>query len=300
MRPHLPEEEIHAYLDGELSPPQRIEIAEHLMACLICRAQHAEVAALRDRTSALLTLAAPRVAPRKVRVGQPRLELRRGVIAASVAAMLAVGVWSTITSAGTPSSAPRLSTAFVAPAILAGIDAISDVVSRADLDARTRALAARAALRPRVVSPDRIPVVLAASQSLRVIDPLIGSDHSPGWEVTTLQAAQEASEGMVAHLQGIPVNAVKLHRVEQGGRPTAMVRQVLPDGRALWVVEGAQDDVDPVFRMLEASGLSLSTPARSRPDYLGPDEAPVRTIRVVAVAGYLAVDSLEVLARSLQ
>ena len=64
VRPHVPEEELHAFRDGELSPAQRAEIAEHLVGCLLCRAQDAEVEALRGRTAALLALAVPRTTRR--------------------------------------------------------------------------------------------------------------------------------------------------------------------------------------------------------------------------------------------
>ena len=75
-----------------------------------------------------------------------------------------------------------------------------------------------------------------------------------------------------------------------------MVRQLLPDGRAVWVVEGAVEELGPVYQLLEASGLSLSTPRRARPDYIGTDDAPVRTVRMVTVAAYLPIDSVEALA----
>ena len=74
-----------------------------------------------------------------------------------------------------------------------------------------------------------------------------------------------------------------------------MVRQLLPDGRAVWVIEGTIDDLDQVSRVLEASGLTLATPRRARPDYIGTDAAPVRTSRMVTVASYLPADSLDAL-----
>jgi anti-sigma factor RsiW len=58
VRPHLPEEELHAWLDGQLSRAQASEIAEHILGCLICRALEAEVRGVRDRTTTLLALAA--------------------------------------------------------------------------------------------------------------------------------------------------------------------------------------------------------------------------------------------------
>ena len=59
VRPHIPEEELHAYCDGELSATQRVEIAEHLLGCLICHSQHAMVEAVRLRATTLLSIAVP-------------------------------------------------------------------------------------------------------------------------------------------------------------------------------------------------------------------------------------------------
>src|SRR5690606_9424740 len=88
VRPHLPEEELHAWLDKQLSRAQSREIAEHLMACLICRALEAEVRGLRDRTTALLAIAAPRniqgmPAASRGAVGPNRRQLRRGSMVAA-------------------------------------------------------------------------------------------------------------------------------------------------------------------------------------------------------------------------
>jgi hypothetical protein len=117
-----------------------------------------------------------------------------------------------------------------------------------------------------------------------------------GWETASLQEARAATKGALAHLDGITVNAVRIQPSDVGGRPTAMVRHLMPDGRAVWVVEGTLDDLAPIYRVLEASGLSLSTPRRARPDYIGTDEEPVRTSRMVTVASFLPIDSLEHLA----
>ncbi|HEV8613032.1 MAG TPA: zf-HC2 domain-containing protein [Gemmatimonadales bacterium] len=57
---HIPEDELHAYLDQALSRSQCAEIETHLSACKVCQAQRASVAALRDRTTALLSGLAPR------------------------------------------------------------------------------------------------------------------------------------------------------------------------------------------------------------------------------------------------
>src|SRR5262245_2630030 len=57
---HIPEDELHAYLDQALSRSQCAEIETHLSACKLCQARRAAVAALRDRTTALLSGLTPR------------------------------------------------------------------------------------------------------------------------------------------------------------------------------------------------------------------------------------------------
>ena len=57
---HIPEEELHSYLDQALSRSQCIEIEIHLSACNRCRQSRDEIADIRDRTTALLSLVAPR------------------------------------------------------------------------------------------------------------------------------------------------------------------------------------------------------------------------------------------------
>ena len=61
---HIPDDELHAYLDQGLSRSQAVEIESHLAGCPSCRATRDAIAALRDRTTALLaTLAPPRRLP---------------------------------------------------------------------------------------------------------------------------------------------------------------------------------------------------------------------------------------------
>ena len=58
---HIPDEELHAYLDQALSRSQCVEIESHLAACPPCQANRDAIAALRDQTTALLaTLTPPR------------------------------------------------------------------------------------------------------------------------------------------------------------------------------------------------------------------------------------------------
>jgi len=61
---HIPEEELHAYIDQALSRSQCVEIECHLAACVRCRHERDQIAALRDRTTALLGLVKPAHRPR--------------------------------------------------------------------------------------------------------------------------------------------------------------------------------------------------------------------------------------------
>jgi hypothetical protein len=57
---HIPEDELHAYLDQALGRPRCVEIESHLAECTRCRDARDGIAALRDRTTALLARLAPR------------------------------------------------------------------------------------------------------------------------------------------------------------------------------------------------------------------------------------------------
>lgn len=319
VRPHLPEEECHAYADGALSSAQRAEVAEHLLACLICRAALAEVEALRARTSELLAIATP---PQRRRQGIAhqgaaadsarrralRVTFRRVGRRAPIAAAAALLVFSAasqlawqdrgaegIQSTGTP----RLATAFVASPAMVGmglfglrtdsVPAVADSIS-----ARTLTLASRAAMSPRVITTS-VPAGGGSRRTLAAMDPMITIDPTAGWQTASWQEARRQTRNAVAHLEGLTVSDVRLRSNQAGGRPTAMVRQQLRDGRAVWVIEGTEAELDGVARMLDASGITMSTPRRGRPDYIGPDDAPVRTIRLVALAAYLPIDSLNAL-----
>ena len=99
--PHIPEDELHAYLDQALSRSQCVEIESHLAACPRCQSLRDGIAALRDRTTALLSVLAPpvtlppafetiRARARGVAHGRQRA-MRAGIWAASLLAALGLG-----------------------------------------------------------------------------------------------------------------------------------------------------------------------------------------------------------------
>jgi anti-sigma factor RsiW len=108
---HIPEDELHAYLDQGLSRSQCVEIESHLASCPSCQAARDGIAALRDRTTALLARRAP---PRSfptpfetlrrradIEVSAQRRRIHRVAWAASIVAAVALG-WtaSHLTSQG--------------------------------------------------------------------------------------------------------------------------------------------------------------------------------------------------------
>jgi hypothetical protein len=102
---HIPEDELHAYLDQALSRSQGVEIERHLARCPRCQFQRDDIAALRDRTTALLARVGPPpiippafetiVAQAAARERRRWRWLRAGAWAASIAGVLTLGWWTT-------------------------------------------------------------------------------------------------------------------------------------------------------------------------------------------------------------
>jgi len=76
---HVDEGTLHAYLDGELSPPERAALEVHLAQCAPCSARLAEERSLIERASAVLGAARPseRPAPPLTELASPRRRGRR-------------------------------------------------------------------------------------------------------------------------------------------------------------------------------------------------------------------------------
>ncbi len=298
MRPHVPEEELHAYADGELSPAQRAEISEHLLGCLICRAQYAEVDALRVRVKALLERAVPRRGATVSAGSMARRSPLLGPAAVAAAGLLfATGAWL---ATGHGGGAPQLAGAFVTPTLVAsGADQSSAVnAGPATVLRRNLTLASRTGLRPGVIFGNTPVAIRPGPQFNRAteVDPVESAD----WDPVSPDTAIADGQGSFTRLSGMPVTAIRVHHTDSGVRPTFMVRQQLPDGRSVWVLEGPEDDIGDVSQTLEATGLSLSMPLRARPDYLDNAAGPAHTIRMVMIAAYLSPDSLNTLAGHLQ
>ena len=88
---HIPEDELHAYLDQALSRSQCVEIESHLASCVGCRRERDAIAALRDRTTALLATLAP---PRRIVPSFEQLSERAAARSARVAGRWRAAAWA--------------------------------------------------------------------------------------------------------------------------------------------------------------------------------------------------------------
>src|SRR5918999_4720786 len=88
---HIPEDELHAYLDQGLSRSQCVEIESHLAGCASCQAARDGIAALRDRTTALLARLAP---PRSFPASFETLRRRAAIEASARRRRIHVAAWA--------------------------------------------------------------------------------------------------------------------------------------------------------------------------------------------------------------
>ena len=102
---HIPEDELHAYLDQALSRSQCVEIERHLARCSRCQIGRDAIAALRDRTTALLAPIWARP-PSSRPLSRPFAARRLGRIRSSAAVADQRGAWAA-SIVGAMSSAGR-------------------------------------------------------------------------------------------------------------------------------------------------------------------------------------------------
>jgi len=283
---HIPEDELHAYLDQALSRTQCVEIESHLADCPSCRAMRDGIAALRDRTTALLARLAPpptipptfeRLRRRAAEVeSQRRRRLHLVAWAASLIAAVGLG-WSAssllrahLDRAAAPAVArapdsvvgPSLRAPAPAPAMLptATAEAPRPVpASRAAHAPAPRAPGTRPAPSRDVVAPSRDSARAAREATLSVLAP------TPTLELTRLETAgrQEELDGMwrtmswdgakaaagerLPHIDGLPVVQVQVQSGEQSSRPVTVVAQQLSSGQVIRTIEGPATDVSQIL-----------------------------------------------------
>ncbi len=327
---HIPEEELHAYLDQGLSRTQCVEIESHLAACPSCQANRDSIAALRDRTTALLSrLAPPRSFPPgfevlRRRAAERASERRRRAYIATWAASLvaAVGLgWGASflmrpgisaparQEAAVPTPSARRAVASQTPARTVAAPAVRAPVRR-DSSALPRRSRAAATLRSREAAADSARAATLAVLNLAPaleLSSLDSSDSVPNpqfdgmWRTISWDGAQAEAGQKLPHIDGLPVVQVQVQAGEQGKRPVMVVAQQLSSGQVIRTIEGPASDVS---HLLARRSMSDPDSLGLRGDSLlqsGGDQAMAMQVgdRMLAITGALPSDSLRAMIRRL-
>ena len=326
---HIPEDELHAYLDQGLSRSQAVEIESHLAGCSSCQATRDAIAALRDRTTALLAALSP---PRRLppafdalreraadRVTTRRRKMRLGAWAASLVAAVGLG-WtaSSLIGPGQPAAREATTRSVPAPRPPASVAAADTGEPTPAVERAPKVTPVRLES-PRQPSPARRALQKAREDSIRAAK-LAVLDPAPLLELTPLEARSAAQgeplEGMwrtmswdgaqnetggrsVPHIDGLPVLRVQVQATDQSKRPLMVVAQQLSDGQVIQTIEGPAADVSELLSRrggTSADGKLGVTVTEATP---GADQAMAMQLgdRMLAITGALPSDSLRAMIR---
>lgn len=206
---HIPDEELHSYLDQALSRSQAVEIERHLARCPSCQMLRDDIARLRDRTTELLAeLGPPTVIPPAYAVLQARAAERvqsrqrwliAGMWAASVAGAIFLG-WSL--KPGLLLPAPAAVAATAVPAAPQRDTASVTEVSSPARPAATRPAPASPVNERR---PIRVPPATGRGESQLQFASLIETDPTPEFFPRQRQALPAGDSEELPSLLAQPV-----------------------------------------------------------------------------------------------
>jgi Putative zinc-finger len=320
---HIPEEELHAYLDQGLSRTQCVEIESHLADCASCRALRDGIAALRDRTTALLARLAP---PRKAvpafdslrkRAAEEasirRRRFQRVAWAASLVAAVGLG-WGASSVLG-PASISRVETPNPRPRTAAVSQPAPPppetrtVRDSGRSDRSVPRIARSATSRPRLTQPDHSAAlavldVSPAPELTKLDSPRSGTEEFGGmWRTLSWDGAEAETGKPLPRIEGLPVVQVQIQAGEQGTRPVTVVAQQLASGQVIRTIEGSATDVSHLLAVRAAGDSDLM--ALRTDSILGggrpADQAMAMQVgdRMLAITGALPPDSLRAMIRRL-
>lgn len=321
---HIPEDELHAYLDQALSRSQCVEIECHLAECRRCQIERDRAAAVRDRTTALLAESAPRrihappqfaalVARHEARVAARRtwvVRARRIALAAGVLAAVGAGWLSrgwlqtpatTIVAAADSVVVPERTLVAAGPVQLIAADtATTDAPHTESLSPVTPV-----GTRPQTRLARQAPAAAQLSAEVTVLSSDEETAALPGlWYQLDWQQAQAETGDNLARVEGLPILDIQVQRASNGERPLVVISQKHPSGRVIRTVEGPIDRVQDLVDREAARGSGLvkaSVPSLTQPDYLGDGTTATRRgLRILTVLGAMAPDSLNALAKSIE
>jgi hypothetical protein len=329
---HIPEDELHAYLDQGLSRSQCVEIESHLAGCSSCRATRDGIAALRDRTTALLSRLAP---PRRIppafeslrgvaaqRVHTRRRRLRAAAWAASLVAALGLG-WSASTMVG-PGRTTSVATRTVpsvaeAPAMPSRTDPVEPkprafapapgaaAATPVRFEARRERARARAAREDSIRQDSIRAAKLALLDPAPVLElapldeprPAAGEQFDGIWRTMSWDGAQTEAGQSLPHIDGLPVLRVQVQSNDYGRRPIMVVAQQLTSGQVIQTIEGPARDVSELLsrRTATSPGGGLSVTISDAAPAADQAMAMQMGDRMLAITGALPSDSLRAMIR---
>lgn len=327
--PHIPEDELHAYLDQALSRSQCVEIERHLAHCPRCQRSRDGIVGLRDRTTALLaTLSPTRRIPPAYEVLEERARLvrsrrtrwHRASWAAALVAAVGLGLagieWRRATAAAGADVAALPDSAMPAVVVdsapVAAPEEIAVAPSRPEPEQRRARDAEREAASPSdlavadAVSEDTsgataVSEPVGVTLSSGVLSPSMMHFAPTGaWRTLSWDAARQARGQPVPRIRGLPVMEVQVSASRaDSGAPTMIVAQQLESGQVIRTIEGPATDVS---RLLAAqrtdSGSPWPTISEDAGISGGEGEMTLRRGgRILAIQAPLPVDSLRAMIR---
>jgi hypothetical protein len=284
---HIPEEELHSYLDQALSRSQCVEIESHLARCAWCRDSRDNIAALRDRTTALLSTLTPvrhRIPPSWESLslqaaaarGIRRSRVARGALwAASIAAAIGLG-WGGLELL---QQAPVTRSAQAASPVSrdsAPVQQLAVQLAPAREVAAPRAAPGPAASTSvpvrHVVEERSAPMDSDSGASLYSPSEPVGSRLSAGglpsgdlglidggmWRTLSWDNARRERGESVPRIRGLPVVEVQVAAASRDstGQPTMIVAQQLRSGQLIHTIEGPATDVTRLLASQRTEGKS--------------------------------------------
>ena len=303
--PHIPEDELHAYLDQALSRSQCAEIERHLAHCPACQRTRDSIVYLRDRTTALLATLSParRIPPayevleeRSRQVGARRSRRYRLGWAAALVAAAGLGFagseWQRSTApasagiAALPDSAvtetlvdpavpqpsgPGVAEApatevAVAPAAPARRDSVPSTEKEISVPASD--LAVSEPLAEEASSSPTLSEPVGLTLSSGVLSPsMMEFAPSGAWRTLSWDAARQARGQSVPRIRGLPVMEVQVSASKaDSGAPTMIVAQQLESGQVIRTIEGPATDVT---KLLAAQRSDSGSPWPTIPEDAG-------------------------------
>jgi hypothetical protein len=320
---HIPEDELHAYLDQGLSRSQCVEIESHLAACPSCQAARDGIAALRDRTTALLSkLAPPRAFPpefeslRRRAASQVSARRRRAHVAAWAASLVAaVGLGWTASFVLRPYEPVALPAARPVVTLPVSTRAATPAGHRFDRQdtatiqpSRRRLAVKSVASKSATAPPPVIPPPALELSSIDIPRSDVGFDLDGMWRTMSWAGAQAEAGDKLPHIDGLPVVQVQVQTSGQDNQPLMVVAQQLASGEVIRTIEGPTSDVS---HLLARRAMSDPMPTTTQRDSAPRDAAPSdtdhtdRTMamqrgdRMLVITGALPSDSLLAMIRRL-